>query len=151
MSLFWTFFPLVVFVVVLSWTDLYSHIGYAFNISMSEGLHKFPVVWLQSFLIPVSFLKSEKSRCDYEVLSKLERALRLALSSDERVSYRYSEYNERYVISIESNMVQFSLTSKSVEIDGCNKLIPPRIAFMMLGLANKCHGESNKKKKSLFD
>lgn len=131
MSLFWIIFPVVVFFVVLSWTDLKSHVGYAFCVSAQEGWWKFPLIWLQSFFLPVCFLSSDKSRVDLEAVSALERALRLAFS-DPNVNVRYDTRLGSFEVIGHRNLT-FEIPDKgSVEINGYDKLIPPRLAFMML-------------------
>lgn len=153
MSLFWIFFPTVVFIVVLSWTDLKSHVGYAFCISKEEGWWKFPIVWLESFFLPTCFLCSDKSRIDYKSVSALERFLRSCLSDADGISYR-TRRKDSYTIEYNNRTIYFSMVDgESVGIDGFDRLVPPRVGFLMLAAARKIkksEKEIKPKKKSLF-
>lgn len=145
MSLFWVIFPVVVFFIVLSWTDLKSHIGYAFCVSATEGWWKFPMIWVQSFFIPVCFLSSEKSKIDFDAISTLERALRLAFS-DPDITVNYDVRRERYEIIGKRTLI-FEMPEKgSVEINGYDKLIPPRLAFMMMAIRERSQKQLKKEK-----
>lgn len=136
MSLFWIIFPIVVFFVVLSWTDLKSHIGYAFCVSAQEGWWKFPVIWLESFFLPTCFLSSDKSKMDLDAVSALERALRLAYS-DPKITINYDMRRDIFDI-VGNRTVTFEMPEKgSVEINGYDKLIPPRLAFLMMAVRRK--------------
>lgn len=152
MSLFWIIFPVVVFFVVLSWTDLKSHIGYAFCVSATEGWWKFPVIWVQSFFIPVCFLSSGKSQIDYDAVSALERALRLAFS-DPSITTNYDIRREIYEINGVRSLSFQMPKSESVEINGYDKLIPPRLAFLMMAVRDNVQKKvkaENSKPKSLI-
>lgn len=158
MSLFWIIFPIVVFIVVLSWTDMQSHVGYAVAISKEEGFWMFPVFWLQSFIIPTAFLRSGKARYDYDAISNLERALRLILSKSDgdSVMLKYHKTRDIYTISDKrTTSTSFHIPKDgSVEIDGYDKLIPPRLAFLMIDIkkrAQKKRALEEKKPKSLID
>lgn len=151
MSLFWIIFPVLVFLVVLSWTDLQTHIGYAFHVACEEGMWKFPLIWVQSFFIPVGFLCSGKSKYDFTLLSRLERELRISLSTD-NVDDKFRSNNTSKQISNGSMNFYIPKNAESVEINGNDKLIPPRVAFLMMAVrseANKIH--KNTKPKSLID
>lgn len=154
MTLFWFIFPIVVFVIVLSWTDLVSHVGYSVAIAKNEGWCKFPVIWFQSFFLPICFLKSGKSKIDYEAVSNMERACRLALSDTADIKIQFSTYSRVYKIQGCWDVTFQLFNCDSVEINGHNKLIPPRVAFLMLAVRDKVDllvKTTDLKPKSLID
>lgn len=150
-------FALVVYCVVLSWTDLQSHVGYAYCIAKGEGWWKFPLIWVQSFVIPTSFLRSGKTQLDFSLLAKFERAARFALTPNTNTALVYDTRRNSYIIksSQNKNDINFSIPKNdSVEIDNYDKLVPPRLAFLMLACrseAVKNVKEAKSKKVSILD
>lgn len=149
MTLFWILFPIFVYLVVLSWTDLQSHVGYAFNVSLEEGLWKFPVIWIQSFMIHSCFLKTGRSKYDYDTITNLERALRLAYNKEENdITVSIDSYRDTLDINGHRSLYyKIENGSNGVEVCGSYKLIPPRLAFMMMDLYSKCEKETDTKKR----
>lgn len=151
MSLFWIIFPVLVFLVVLSWTDLQTHIGYAFHVACEEGMWKFPLIWIQSFFIPVGFLCSGKSKYDFTLLSRLERELRISLSTD-NVNDKFYSCDKKIFYHNGSINFYIPKNAESVKINSYDKLIPPRVAFLMMAVRSEANKiQKNVKPKSLID
>lgn len=160
MSLFWIIFPVVVFIIVLSFTDMKEHVKYSFKVAIEEGVFRFPIIWLLSFAIPSEFVKITNGSYDYDRISRVERALRSALSGKSK--YEYNARSGLYEITgldENSRLVYFTLPNRdddhtTVRILGSEILVPPRIAILMLKLADKADVEyrrNKKKKTSIID
>lgn len=141
MSLFWILFPTIVFFVVLSWTDLQSHVGYAVCISKYEGWWKFPLIWLQSFFIPSCFLRSGRSNIDFDIVANVERACRIALSDDPKITLSFDKRRDIYEINGSRDLYFRFKDNDSVDVNGYDKLIPPRVAFLMLAVRDKINAK----------
>jgi|AGFS01.1.fsa_nt_gi hypothetical protein len=142
---------IVLFCVVLSWTDLQPHVGYAFHVSAQEGWYLFPVIWFQSFFMYNCFLKSGKSKMDFELLTAMERALRMFFSKDENLSWAWDKNRGNYfeISPPKRKTIRFTLQNDdSVEINGYDKLVPPRLAFQMMQAAKIMKRTANKDAKS---
>ncbi|EAZ2022749.1 hypothetical protein BZF66_05515 [Salmonella enterica] len=140
---------LILFCVILSWTDLHSHVGYAFYVAKNEGWHLFPIVWFQSFFLPTAFLRSGKSAFDYTELSKLERTLRAYFSNEEGIEAEWESRRGRYFEISRKGFkgIRFHIPKDdSVSINGYDRLVPPRLAFLMLACAKQIVNEHKKKK-----
>lgn len=140
---------IILFCVILSWTDLQSHVGYAYYVAKNDGWHHFPIVWFQSFFLPTSFLRSGKSSYDYTELSKLERTLFAFFNNEKDIDYRWESRRGQY-FEIERKGfkgIRFYLPKDdSVSINGYDRLIPPRLAFMMVACSKQIMKENLKKK-----
>lgn len=150
---------IVLFCVVLSWTDLQPHIGYAFYVSAHEGWYLFPVIWFQSFFMYNCFLKSGKSKMDLELITAMERSLRIFFSKDEKLMWAWDKNRGNYfeITPLNRKSIRFTLPSDdSVEINGYDKLVPPRLAFQMMQAAKMMKrlaaedAKKNSNKKALY-
>jgi hypothetical protein len=146
-------FVVLLFCVVLSWTDFQSHVVYAVVISSYEGWWKFPAIWFQSFFFTTSFLRSGKTALGYELITKFERAARMCLSgaNDYGITVRGGVY---MIGNSRDESITFSIPSDdSITISGYDRLVPPRIAFLMLACVKKYQTENPqiKKKNTILD
>lgn len=131
---------LFLFCVVLSWTDFKSHVAYSIIVADYEGWMRLPIIWFQSFLIPISCLCSGKSTMDLDLLSTVERAMRLAL--DDNSNYKLKKISRGIWIynndDPKNDGVIFNLKDDDcVSINGYDRVIPPRIAFLMVECKKK--------------
>lgn len=146
---------LVIFCIVLSWLDLKSHVVYAIIVSAHEGWWKFPLIWFQSFLIPIQCLSTGKNVLDYDLLSTIERGARNILSDNPQFKI-LCKRNVFFIgnVNDDDDSITFSFPKGDCSnIDGRDRLVPPRIVFLMLACMKKLEDPKagTKGKTTIFD